>query len=299
MEIQKAIDEFILCCEIDRHLSNNTIKAYRQDLKQLRLYLDEIRCLMVEDIDRFTIRKFLRSCSSQKARTIKRKFASIRSFFKFLVAEGILNSNPAKELEHSIKIPKVLPRSLPISAIRKVLKGIHSDLEKSKDNKRCDSRLRLELCVLELLYGTGIRVGELSSLNLCDVDLRNGSIRVRGKGDKERVVPIFHGGTIEALQSYLECRSQQSGPLLLNRNGTRLSDQSIRSIVRKRAPEATPHMFRHSLATQLLSNGTDLRFIQKLLGHSSIVTTTIYAHVEQTAQRRIIRAKHPRLSMTI
>jgi len=296
MDIQQAINEFVLYCQVDRQLSKNTVKAYRQDLGLLRKSLSGAAQSDVAVIERGMLRGFLREYHGQKPRTLKRKLASVRSFFKYLTCEKVIIEDPSETLEQKIKLPKALPRTLPAGEPKRILRKAHRRL---KENSSESIRCHLELCVLELLYGTGVRVSELSALDVGDVDLYYGSLRISGKGGKERIVPVFEGGAKEALREYLSFRSKGQGALLLNRGGGRLSDQSIRSIVKKYSPNATPHMFRHTLATQLLSNGADIRFIQKLLGHSSIVTTAMYAHVEQKAQRRIIRSKHPRMGLVL
>lgn len=157
MKIQKSIDEFILCCEVDRQLSANTVKAYRQDLRQFSTYLDSIGCLEIENVSRNHLREFFRCFRGNKARTIKRKHACIQSFFRFLSEERMLSSNPARELNFNLKMPQMLPKSLPASDMRRIFKKIHGDIALEAESTRL-RRLELELCVLELLYGTGVRV---------------------------------------------------------------------------------------------------------------------------------------------
>jgi len=233
-----------------------------------------------------------------KPRSIRRKVASVKAFCGYLEYEGLLKENPFAKLRLKLDPPLILPRTISLPDIE----GILVEAYKAKKKTPGDIPLR-DVAVLELLFATGVRVSELCALKPSDVRLTEGEVKIYGKGAKERFVQIANPAVLQALREYQTAcieKIEKSNSFFINRLGRPLSDQSVRNIVRKYAEQAgveqhvTPHMFRHSFATLLLEEDVDIRYIQRLLGHSSIVTTQIYTHVAGKKQRNILAAKHPR-----
>jgi integrase/recombinase XerC len=283
--MKKYLDKFLKYLEVQRGASPHTIRAYRKDLE---LFFESAS----DEIDLSDIRGFVASeiTGGRKKTTASRRLAALRSFFKFLHREGYIKANPAK-LVSSPKLPKQLPRFLSVDEV-------FSLVEKPEGIGFLAARDR---AVLELLYSSGLRVSELSALNVEDLNLREGMLKVRGKGKKERIVPV---GTkaMDALKAYMVERALLKKPheaLFLNRKGTRLTDRGVRRIVMKYSRmlalsgKVSPHTLRHTFATHLLQSGADLRVIQELLGHSSLSTTQKYTHLDIVHLMDVYDKAHP------
>lgn len=311
MELENAIDEFIMHCEYERGLGSKTLKAYKTDLNQIhRAVKVNIEAATVHDLDRDAIRNYLKTISDDyKPRTIRRKIASLKTFLGFLEFEDKITVSPLRKMRLSIKPPKAIPRTIQLREVKKIFKYLYFLRADSDEKSVFHQKILLrDIAVLELLFATGMRVSEVAGLTLDRLDLRQGQVHVIGKGKRERIIPICAVEVKDALKQYLSVRDPSldaTDEVFLNRHHKALSEQSIRFMVRKRSHEAavnthiTPHMFRHTMATELLGNGMDIRYIQDLLGHSSIITTQIYAHVSDTVRRREIRRRHPRSSMEL
>jgi len=282
------IDKFIRYLEVERDVSAHTLRAYRKDLGDFFEYVktepDKIDMIDVRGFIAEQIKKGLNKT------TVSRRLASIRSFFKFLCREGYIKSNPAK-LVPNPKIPKLLPRFLSVD-------DVFSLVEKPEGIGFIPVR---DKAILELLYSSGPRVSELSGLNIDDLNIKGNLIKIRGKGKKERLVPVG-SKAIDAIKSYMIDRmllKSKDRALFLNRMGTRLTDRGVRRIVVKYAKALTingqigPHTLRHTFATHLLQGGADLRVIQELLGHSSLSTTQKYTHLDITHLMDIYDKAHP------
>ncbi len=292
--MQKAIAAFLRHLDSERNASPHTVKAYGEDLRQ---FARHARVVLGRDasprvVDHLLIRSFLASLHRQglKKASAARKLASLRSFFRYLCREGVLDKNPARALL-SPRVERHLPAHLDEAQVA-VLLDVPGD---------ADAVLRAR-AILELLYATGLRCGELVSLDLAEVDLDGRMLRVVGKGRKERVVP-FGNQARSALRAYLPARLRarpRSEALFVNRNGGRLTDRSVRALVARRVRQAalsqriSPHGLRHSFATHLLERGADLRSIQELLGHASLSTTQRYTHVNLRHILEIYNKTHPR-----
>ncbi len=287
------IDEFIEHLRTQKRLSENTIWAYRSDLVQLRAFLGE----HLLGADHSRLRAFLASRHRELSpRSISRKLAAIRSFYRFAKRRGWLEASPAEKIR-SMQVPKQLPKLLDYDEMSALLKA---------PDAKTDLGLR-DRALLELLYATGMRVSELTGLNTGDLDMQERVVRVLGKGNKERLVP-FGRHALLALKLYfparegLLSRSRKPVPdaLFLNRFGGRLSDRSVRRLVDRAIVRAgvmhdiSPHVLRHTFATHLLQEGADLRSIQELLGHSSLSTTQGYTHVEMKRIMEVYDSAHPR-----
>lgn len=282
------IDKFIRYLEIERDVSSHTLRAYRKDLEK---FFEHIKA-EPDSIDMMDVRGFIAEQIKEglNKTTVSRRLACIRSFFKFLYKEGYVRTNPAK-LVSNLKVPKLLPRFLSVD-------DVFSLVEKPEGIGFIPVR---DKAILELLYSSGLRVSELSGLNIDDLNIKEYMIKVRGKGKKERIVPVG-SKAIDAIKSYMVERvllKSKDLALFLNRLGTRLTDRGVRRIVVKYAKALTfmgqigPHTLRHSFATHLLQGGADLRIIQELLGHSSLSTTQKYTHLDITHLMDIYDKAHP------
>jgi integrase/recombinase XerC len=284
---------------LERGASHHTCRAYKKDLELFVAFLRE-RGLPtdVATIDYLTIRLYLGHLYQGKRikrTSVVRKLATLRTFFRYLKREGLVEKNPAKMVA-TPKGEKDLPHALTVDEA-------FSILDAPDATGPVGSRDR---AIMELLYSSGLRVGELTALNLHDLDLAGGVVRVMGKGGKERIVPIG-SKAIEALRIYLSRRSDLMGRdecvshcLFLNHGGGRLTARSVGRMIKKYrlqrgiVKEATPHTFRHSFATHLLDAGADLRGIQELLGHASLSTTQKYTHVSSAKLMEVYDRTHPR-----
>jgi integrase/recombinase XerC len=305
--MEKLRTQFIEHLRYERNLSEHTLRNYASDLEQFHDYLapadkktGKRKEPALAQIDHITIREWLATLhSGQKAkRSIARKLAALRTFFQFLVREGLVELNPAK-LVSTPRLEKKLPKHLSIEdAVRFIeTPDVETDLGKR------------DRAMLELMYATGVRVAELTKMNLGQIDFRNRLIRVIGKRRKERIVP-FGEPALEALRCYLDVRDKfldaapvserEPEALFLNYQGTRITTRSVGRMVEKyiRAcagqHEISPHALRHSFATHLLDSGADLRDIQELLGHARLSTTQIYTHVSMEKLVEVYDKAHPK-----
>ena len=289
------ISQYLYICQNQRRLSAKTVKAYRIDLLQFATFED----IHPNDDLRDILSTYIISMNAiLKPRSVKRKIASLRAYYNYLEQENLIEYNPFYRLRVDVKTPLQLPRTIPQRVIAQMLSAAHSDLKVAK-TPACKRIALRNAAVLELLFSSGMRVSELCNLNVEDIDLTDGIVRVFGKGAKERILQIGHPDVLSILQHY-QSEVNSTGAFFKSRNGRRLSDQSVRNMVnryalRVQAPlHITPHMFRHSFATLLMEENVDIRYIQQILGHSSITTTQIYTHVSMKKQREIMTQSNPR-----
>jgi integrase/recombinase XerC len=298
----EAVDRFLAYLRDQRQVSPETLRAYENDLAQFGTFLAEEHLQgpppAPEELDAIAVRGFVAHLhrAGLKKTSIARKLSAVRSFLDHAVREGRTEANPGKDVP-TPRQPKPLPKTLTVDEMFNLLEHIPASDEAGIRDR----------AILEFLYATGIRVGELARLDLEDVDFSGGVVRVFGKGRKERMVP-FGSKAHAALRRWLECSSawRHSGSpspeaLFLNfRDGGRLTDRSVRRILDRRLQEAailaklSPHALRHTFATHMLGAGADLRAIQELLGHASLSTTQRYTHVDVDALMRVYDAAHPR-----
>ncbi len=286
--MKKHFDKFIEYLKAERDVSPHTMRAYTRDLQEFLTFIDK----KSKDIDNLDIRSFLAHLHQKKLKksSIARKLATIRSYFKFLTREGYVKKNPAK-LVSSPKIPKTLPRSLSVDEVFALMESPKGDSFKATRDR----------AIFELLYSCGMRISELTSLDMSDIDLKESIIRVKGKGKKERMLPVG-AKAMEAVNNYLPERVTQKkkvDAIFLNNHGRRLTQRSIRRILLeysrmiKMMGHLSPHVLRHTFATHLLHGGADLRTIQELLGHSSLSSTQIYTHVDNVHLAEVYDKAHP------
>ncbi len=303
LDFEKAQKIFERHLETERLRSGQTLRAYSSDLRDFRDFLEKAPhnagIKNVARIDRNCVRAFLAGKFGKIARTsVGRKLAAIRSFFRFLVREGVLTANPAASIT-APKKEKPLPRSLNVDEVGRFF-------------SRNAEALSRDMAIFELLYSSGLRVGELVSISVNDIDMENGWVRVVGKGSKERYVPVGEKA-LDAIRKYIPTRqamelsgnmSQSKGKLFLNLRGGPLTDRSVRRILKSLLlnagifRDASPHCFRHSFATHLLQGGADLRSIQELLGHTNLSTTQRYTKVDLGKLMEVYDRSHPRSGFT-
>jgi len=285
-----AVGSFLEYQGVERGASPHTLRSYAADLSEFTRFLAEEKIPGWEAADTRVVRAFLTRLHKRglaKA-TIARKLAAVRSCFRFLARRGVLAVNPARQVR-SPRLGRRLPSFLPVDETTALL-------GRAPEPSVAGARDR---ALLEVLYASGLRVAEGCGLDVDDLDEARRTVRVLGKGDKERVVPVGETA-LEALAAYLELRGRRRGPLFLNARGGRLTVRSAHRIVRARARAAgisqrvTPHTLRHSFATHMLGAGADLRLIQELLGHRRLSTTQRYTHVSPEHLMRVYDAAHPR-----
>lgn len=295
--MKKDIESFIHYLSVERGLSDNTLNSYNTDLLQYFEHLQEQGIKNWKDTDKFHIIGFLMKIqkSNFKVRTVCRKLAAIKTFYKFLLNEGVLDFNPADNLE-SPKLNKYLPNVLTLSEIEQLFNQPKLNTPLGKRDK----------AMFELLYATGMRVSELVSLNIEDINLKAGFVRCVGKGSKERIIPVSKVA-LKYLDEYLRFgrpklvkHNKNEGAVFVNNRGKRLSRQGFWKLLRKYLDQCfidkqvTPHTFRHSFATHLLENGANLRAVQEMLGHADISTTQIYTHLTKAKLKKEYLKFHPR-----
>ncbi len=290
--MEELVDAFLSYMQGVKNVSSHTVAGYGNDLRGFLDYLAENGVKHIEEIDTAVIRGYVAELADggySKA-TISRKISALRTFFRFLTRRRIIENNPTEGIR-GLKREKKLPTLLDEGQVGRLLEA-----------PDCTTLLGLrDRAIMELLYSTGIRVSEAAALRLRDVDMSNGMITVRGKGRKERIVPV---GKIAMnyLKRYILARHPRPGrddPLFVNRFGTPLTDRSIRRLIEKYAraaalPDISPHTLRHCFATHMLDHGADLRVVQEMLGHSSLSTTQIYTHLSVEHLKRVYAKTHPR-----
>lgn len=296
--LSDLIAEYLERCKYERKLSPDTIKAYQIDLRQFSEFAGE------GWPKRDVLEQYVKHLNQNFApRSVKRKLASVRAFYHELEFNEAMAENPFHKLHIRIQAPRQLPRTIPTQAVHDLLQSAYDAYSPGR------REILRDIVVLELLFSTGLRVSELCSLSTETFFLGKNELRllINGKGKKERVLRITTPELIQLLNTYFyefALEMQNHGAILFNRRGRPLSPQSVRRIINKyqkrigAVTNVTPHMFRHTFATSLLEAGMDIRYIQSLLGHSSISTTQIYTHVAIQQQTLLLAEKHPRGKMT-
>lgn len=303
LEMQQR--KYLDYCQYQKRLDSKTLKAYRIDLTQFnhQLPTDDIRAISPEILENYI-------CDlnqTYKPKTVKRKIASVKSFFRYLEYRDYIEKNPFNKIQVKFREPFVLPKTIPLYTVEAFLCLIYKQKQNAKTDYQRKNALR-DAAVIELLFASGMRISELCSLQPMDVNFREQSILIHGKGSKERKIQIGSIDVLNILKEYqaeFQTQIQHCNRFFANQNGTALSDQAIRRMINKYSSLAainlhiTPHMFRHTFATCLLETDVDIRYIQEMLGHSSINVTEIYTHVTMSKQKDILTTKHPRKDFRI
>ncbi|WP_262149697.1 site-specific tyrosine recombinase XerD [Chryseobacterium foetidum] len=298
MTWEEKIKDFEIFLRFERNFSENTLDAYVRDIKKLKDYSEEsLENTGPDRISYENLQEYIFRLSKQKfsERSQARWISSIKAFFRYLLEDEVRDDNPSALLEGP-KLGLYLPDTLSLTDINKIIEAIEISSKTGKRNH----------CIIEVLYGCGLRVSELIDIKISNINFKENYIKINGKGDKTRFVPLAHY-TADLIKDYIhEVRSEykvakkHEDTLFLNSRGTSMSRVIVFLIIKELTDKAgvskkiSPHTFRHSFATHLLQNGADLRFIQEMLGHSSITTTEVYTHLKNEELRDVILNYHPR-----
>ena len=301
MLLKEEINKYLRYCEFQKELDSKTVRAYRADLEQFIVLIGE------NDLDKEKLNAYLRYIHSRyKQKTVKRKIASVKALFRYLEEEEIVEINPFHKVKTKFKEEVVLPKIIPRDIIEQLLEHLYKEREVGAYSEWHRKIILRDIAVVETLFSTGLRISELCHLQNKYVDLKNGVLCIQGKGGKERYLQIGNKDVLSILNTYKKCFEEEIkryGHFFVNRYGNPLSEQSARRMIHKYADEIkadiniTPHMFRHSFATYLMEEDVNIRYIQKMLGHSSITTTQIYTYVTTEKEKEILRTRHPRNKM--
>ena len=301
MNLQKNITVYLRYCAEQKTLSTKTIKAYKIDLTQDAAFSKG-------KLARSSLGSYISYLHKQfKPKTAKRKIASLKAFTHFLMIQDTIGVNPFDKIDVSFREPMVLPKTIPFNIIEIILSNAYKILRQCSSDYSQRSAVR-DIAVLEVLFATGARVSEICTLTPDTVDLANHTLKILGKGSKERIIQIENSEVLNALNKYYEAFYEDilaAGFFFINKLHNRLTKQSVREMINKHVnligyeKHITSHMFRHSFATLLLEEDVDIRYTQKILGHSSITTTQIYTHVSTAKQKEILAVKHPRNKIII
>ena len=299
------IENYLEYCSLQKRLDKKTLKAYQIDLRQFTANnsLQDISDLTVANLEQYIASLH----QKYKPKTVKRKIASLKALFRYLEYKDLIVANPFNKMQIKFREPVILPKTIPLNMVENLLSTMYRYRENTKTTFQCKKNLR-DIAIIELLFATGMRISELCSLKMYDVNLYDRTILINGKGAKERRIQIGSNEVANILQEYRQSFAdeiQNCNHFFANLNGTPLSDQAVRRMINKYVSLAsielhiTPHMFRHTFATSLLEADVDIRYIQEMLGHSSINITEIYTHVAMSKQRDILTTKHPRKDFNI
>lgn len=303
--LQPLIKDYLEYCRTQKRLDEKTLKAYRIDLRQ---FCEQIHRFEITEVSPPILENHIASLHRQyRPKTVKRKIASLKAFFHFLEYREIIDKNPFTRIQVHFREPVRLPKTIPLHILESFLRTIYIQHENAKTDYQKRNALR-DAAVAELLFASGIRISELCTLHTDDVNLHDGVILIYGKGDKERRIQIGSRAVIRVLREYqaeFHKETVKNDYFFISQSGKPLSDQAVRRMINKYCSLAgirmhiTPHMFRHTFATCLLEADVDIRYIQKMLGHSSINITEIYTHVTVEKEKEILLAKHPRKNFKI
>lgn len=294
------INTYLEYCKSQKRLDAKTLKAYQIDLYQFNRYITENPA---DTITPNYLESFIATLHQMyKPKTVKRKLASLKALFHYLEYREIMEINPFNKIQVRFREPVILPKTIPLTTLEKFLSTIYTQHKQAKTAYQRRTSLR-DIAVTELLFATGMRISELCSLSVTDVNLVDGTILIHGKGSKERRIQLGNDDVLKVLNDYridFNKEIEHCGHFFANQSGHPLSDQAVRRMINKYTSlsaielHITPHMFRHTFATSLLEADVDIRYIQEMLGHSSINITEIYTHVTTSKQKEILISKHPR-----
>jgi len=301
LELEEEFKKYLYYCQYQKKLDLKTISAYRNDLKHFSLFMNQYNTINKESINAYLVNLH----ATYKQKSVKRKIASVKAFFSYLEGEEIISENPFYKVKSGFKEEKILPKTISSDTVQVLLAFMYNQENKNSNDWRRKLVLR-DIVVVELLFSTGLRISELCNLRDENFDLQEGIFCIKGKGGKERNLQIGNSDVLTKIKKYrTEFKNDitHCGYFLVSRYGERFSEQSARNMLCKYVNAAaitshiTPHMLRHTFATLLLEEDVDIRYIQNMLGHSSILTTQIYTSVSSKKQKEILQTKHPRNKM--
>lgn len=303
--LQLHIVNYLSHCEHQKRLDSKTLKAYRIDLGQFSKSTGITDSI---DVSSNILEIYISTLHEKyKPKTVKRKIASLKAFFHYLEYKEVVVINPFNKIQIKFREPTILPKTIPLLTVESFLSTIYTCRRQAPTAYQRKNALR-DAAIIELLFATGMRISELCSLKAGDVSLSDRSLLICGKGNKERRMQIGNDDVFQVLVEYCKTfhnKITSNSVFFVNQNQTPVSDQAVRRMINKYVSLAaidlhiTPHMFRHTFATSLLEADVDIRYIQEMLGHSSINITEIYTHVALSKQRDILTSKHPRKSFHI
>ena len=303
--MEKHIKSYLDYCSSQKRLDSKTIKAYRIDLTQFNNHMKETE---PSAITPDTLEMYIRYLhQNYQPKTVKRKIASLKALFRYFEYKEMIPLNPFNKIQIKFREQITLPKTIPLYTVEQLLKTIYLQQNSAKTLYQKREAIK-DSAICEMLFATGMRISELCSLNVNDVNLLDGTILIHGKGSKERRIHLANTEVIEILKNYrntYNAEAKNCSSFFVNQSGRPLSEQSVRRMINKYTRIAgieqhiTPHMFRHTFATSLLEADVDIRYIQEMLGHSSINITEIYTHVAVAKQRDILMTKHPRKDFNI
>lgn len=296
LQQQEFIEEFINLLSIERNLSSKTLKAYKSDLKCMLTWMTLKNRTILDCDSVYDYFTYIQNADELTACTIRRKYVAIKQYVDFLNREGYANERFLKFSSRRYQLPKHLPKTLSLDEIQSLISSTTAEYHQSTSDYRRRLSLR-NMCIIELLFCLGLRISEISALNVSDYSTSEGSILIHGKGNKERLLFLSSPIVAQKLSLWLTVRTSfysDEEALFINKYGQRLSIYGIENVFYKYQekahinPNATPHFLRHSFATQLLNNGASIRDVQELLGHNSIVTTQIYTEVSIARKKDVL-----------
>ena len=293
-KLAKALENYFEDCKFRKRLNNKTIKAYKIDLNQ---FFETVNNLddEVKEINEYI---FFLNKKYSKHKTVKRKLASVKAFYSYLEYEEIIEYSPFNKVRTKIKEPHVLPKTIQKENIEKIIQYLFDRVSSAKTDFQTIISIR-NIAIIGLLFSTGIRISELCNIKVADINFNEKTLKIFGKGSKERILYIGNETVVDFCKKYKQLNEyvSENDYFFLNRFGKQISDQSVRIFLKnieselKLTEHITPHMFRHTFATTLLEKDVDIRYIQSILGHSSISTTQIYTHVTYFKQIEILTEK--------
>lgn len=295
-EIKSYVNDYLDDCLLRKRLSQKTMRAYKNDLNQFFSFTESF------SEDSINITEYIHHLNKKytKYKTIKRKIASVKAFYSYLEYEEIIEFSPFRKIRTQIKEPKLLPKTIPNSLLKEIFDNLYKSYNEAKTDYQKKISLR-NIAMIELLFSTGIRISELCNIKIENIDFKEHTLKIFGKGSKERILYIGNDHVLNILKKYndLNCINKNQSFFFINKFGDKISEQSVRILLNKIEKEInfsihiTPHMLRHTFATKLLEKDVDIRYIQNILGHSSISTTQIYTHVTYPKQKEILINKNP------
>ncbi len=294
MNLEKHLNSFIVEIKNTKNLSSKSIKAYYSDILNFIKFINEQNDKFINSVNLIKYIDFLRTIKKMKDSSIKRKIISLKIFTQYLYDYSIIDTYPFHRLKFKYKREHTLPKTLTIEEVKKLLYCITSSFSLTSSNFKIFEGTR-DLAIIDLLISTGIRIGEVCSIKLNDLNINDKTLLIHGKGRKERLLYLSSSETINNIKKWLDIRSSHlTNYLFLNRYGNPLTIHSIEDIfykyrdLSKINPNSTPHYLRHTFATNLLSNGADIRSVQEILGHSSISTTEIYTEISLNRKQEVL-----------
>lgn len=304
-DLNTQIKAYLTFCRCQKQLDEKTLRAYQIDLRQ---FSQQLTTHIITNITSRQLESYITALhESYKPKTVKRKIASVKALFHYFEYRELITINPFNKIHIKFREPTILPKTIPLYTVELFLKTIYKQRSQTLTPYQQKNVLR-DAAVAELLFSTGMRISELCSLTPAHVNLFDRTILIYGKGSKERKIQIGNDDVLNILTEYKKAYQKETencNHFFANQSGRPLSDQSVRRMINKYTSMAsieqhiTPHMFRHTFATSLLEADVDIRYIQEMLGHSSINITQIYTHVAMSKQKDILTSKHPRKDFCI